>query len=306
MGKGRNVIRAEKISLKEGLSLVELDKDKYLKKDVNGDMTLTNTQGMQLFKAKGTDCVCCGAKGSFFRKEKTKGPSTSYYCNWHLNLYAINDEGKEVLMTKDHIVAKSLGGEDSLDNYQPMCQTCNSKKGDKTLEEWNKYKENLVYETTGLNLDIVADGAKEHWGLDVDQELYTEMLTQIYYKKSEKVAVFGQVTYHRMIINGKKIVVSHHSLKKDIVGIVSKRELSKLDFSVPFWARHDSEGYNKIREEIRRESVKYYNDCQLLSESIDRITCYKEYKYPGILFMLDKNKNINRVLQKITRNVMKV
>ncbi len=269
-------------------------------------MTLTNTHGMQLFKSKGTDCVCCGAKGAYFRKEKTKGPSSSYYCNWHLNLYAINEYGEEVLMTKDHILAKSLGGENEIDNYQPMCQNCNSKKGDKTLEEWDNYQNKVAYETSGFNLESVSLGAKEHWGLDIDQEMYTKLLKTIFYRKSEKIVKYGDVTYHRIIINKKKIVVTHSSSKKDIVDVISKKELSKLDFSVPYWARHDVSKYNKLRKEIKQESMKYYKRCSVLSDKIDRVNCFKEFKYPGVLFKIDKKQNINRLLQKITRNLMNV
>ena len=46
-----------------------------------------------------------------------------------MNLYAIDENGKEVLMTKDHILPKSKGGKDEIDNYQTMCIRCNEAKG---------------------------------------------------------------------------------------------------------------------------------------------------------------------------------
>jgi len=80
------------------------------------------------FAINGTDCICCGAKGSYFSVETTnKDPNTGL----HLNLYAINKYGDPVLMTKDHKVLKSLGGEDKVDNYSPMCLRCNNLRGNK-------------------------------------------------------------------------------------------------------------------------------------------------------------------------------
>jgi 5-methylcytosine-specific restriction endonuclease McrA len=43
----------------------------------------------------------------------------------HFNFYS--EDG--VLFTKDHIIPKSLGGSDSMCNFQTMCSKCNSKKG---------------------------------------------------------------------------------------------------------------------------------------------------------------------------------
>jgi 5-methylcytosine-specific restriction endonuclease McrA len=43
------------------------------------------------------------------------------------------------MITKDHIIPRSKGGKDILDNYQPMCIICNSKKADK-LEELKENK----------------------------------------------------------------------------------------------------------------------------------------------------------------------
>jgi 5-methylcytosine-specific restriction endonuclease McrA len=78
------------------------------------------------FSKFGIKCVCCGIEGSFFALER------DYKCgSFHFNLYAFDMWGKEVLMTKDHIVPKSKDGKNHLSNYQPMCVTCNRDKGDK-------------------------------------------------------------------------------------------------------------------------------------------------------------------------------
>ena len=59
----------------------------------------------------------------------------------HFNLYAELD-GYIVLMTKDHIVPRSKGGKNMLENYQTMCCLCNSAKSDHdvTIEELRSFE----------------------------------------------------------------------------------------------------------------------------------------------------------------------
>ena len=91
----------------------------------------TNSKRYILFRQKGTKCVACGIEGQYFAKEKDKHHVDEVY---HFNLYAVKD-GKEILMTQDHIKPKSLKGSNDLSNLQPMCMPCNCAKGSKYEEE---------------------------------------------------------------------------------------------------------------------------------------------------------------------------
>jgi len=91
----------------------------------DGDQVKIRSDRLLTFHRKGIKCVKCGIEGKFFAKERSS--KTSY---WHMNLYAVNKEGHEVLMTKDHIIPKAKGGASSLYNYQPMCVKCNGAKAD--------------------------------------------------------------------------------------------------------------------------------------------------------------------------------
>ena len=74
------------------------------------------------FATQGTDCVCCDREGAFFRIEDNEsGP--------HLNLYAYNSHGGEALMTRDHIVPRSMKGPETVANMSPMCSRCNRLRG---------------------------------------------------------------------------------------------------------------------------------------------------------------------------------
>lgn len=72
---------------------------------------------------RGTTCVACGLAGNKFRLETSNGGDSC-----HLNLYGTED-GRDVLMTKDHIRAKAYGGRDEQENYAVLCEPCNQAKG---------------------------------------------------------------------------------------------------------------------------------------------------------------------------------
>lgn len=79
------------------------------------------------FRVNGLECKHCGVKGEFFALEKD-------FCNRnsnraHFNLYGYTVFGAEVMLTKDHIMPKSKGGANHIDNYQVLCSKCNVRKG---------------------------------------------------------------------------------------------------------------------------------------------------------------------------------
>jgi len=90
----------------------------------------------RVFKDKGVKCKHCGRQGKVVLLEKSfKNNDPPRF-----NLYAIKDDGSLLLMTIDHIVPKSRGGSNELNNLQPLCCECNGKKDNKTEEELYRAK----------------------------------------------------------------------------------------------------------------------------------------------------------------------
>jgi len=87
-------------------------------------------------------CAACGLEGTKFILEQSPDDK-----NPHFNLYAV-ENGHNILMTKDHIHAKSYGGVDVHSNFQTLCSICNNLKGssnitlDKIKELRRLYNEN--------------------------------------------------------------------------------------------------------------------------------------------------------------------
>jgi hypothetical protein len=106
---------------------------------------------LKTFAKTGIVCSCCGDKASFFAVERND-KTTSHY---HLNLWGYNKENEPILFTHDHILARSLGGENKLSNTETMCSPCNFEKSlieneihsfperkDELFEKMAQWKEN--------------------------------------------------------------------------------------------------------------------------------------------------------------------
>lgn len=107
--------------------LEQIGEEPYI--ELDGKKVRINTRTLKCFRYKGTTCASCGREGVFFKLVRYK--ELDYYHPW---LFARHEKHGIVLMTKDHIYPKSLGGTDGFENLQVMCATCNSKKGSEVQE----------------------------------------------------------------------------------------------------------------------------------------------------------------------------
>ena len=127
-GYYKGLRRKENLTIEEVYNAVKdvlfEPEDKKAMVVINGDKIKGNSQRLQTFFTKCLKCACCGIEGKYFGKEKDFNAA-----RYHLNLYALDESGNEVLMTKDHIVPRSKGGASELYNYQTMCVKCNIAKG---------------------------------------------------------------------------------------------------------------------------------------------------------------------------------
>lgn len=100
---------------------------KYAYWDVNGEKWRTKMTSLRYAVfSKSITCVACGIQGTHFLLQ---APADTKFKQAHFNLYGFNEAGEPVLFTKDHILPRSKGGKDNLDNLQTMCAPCNCKKG---------------------------------------------------------------------------------------------------------------------------------------------------------------------------------
>lgn len=101
-----------------------------LRVTLNGVSVKRTSLRLATFATKGTTCIACGIEGGFFAIERSWSDRayTAAAKPYHLNLWAVREDGALSLMTHDHLHARSTGGADEIDNSFPMCDRCNRAK----------------------------------------------------------------------------------------------------------------------------------------------------------------------------------
>ncbi len=93
---------------------------------LDGEQVNLTSLRLRTFLARGVVCASCGLVGTHFRKERGSPVDERP----HLNLYAAREGDVEVMMTADHVVPRSRGGANRIENMQTLCSPCNEQKGD--------------------------------------------------------------------------------------------------------------------------------------------------------------------------------
>lgn len=130
----KKLIHIQKYDPDEIFSLVTQEDEK--KEFIVGEKSYfvrMNSSRYHVFKSN-KSCVSCGLQGKYMILDINPGDMCP-----HFNFYA-EENGRLVLMTKDHIIAKSKGGTNDLSNFQTCCAICNNLKADYDLS-YEKVKE---------------------------------------------------------------------------------------------------------------------------------------------------------------------
>lgn len=159
-----SMVRLKTWSLREGLAYIARQNSRKIQGKWVENVSKPSAVRLKMFASGQIKCVKCGLVGDHFHIERHKNDKVMPFS---VNLYGWRGD-KEIMLTWDHILPKSLGGSNDLANAQCMCFSCNSSKGNKlTIDEiaeivtrsdivkMYKMDKVLIHETIGETIGLV-------------------------------------------------------------------------------------------------------------------------------------------------------
>ena len=147
------------LSLEEGFEVLDKPKENRL---VRG-RRVSSCSGWKLFSSLRNGpirCWACGAQADRWIAEKGQHDKIGSPV---LNLYGINSENKLVMINRDHIIPKSLGGVDDIANLRPACDLCNGARGNEVTGEDLQFRHDNPHLISSSRLSDGRCGARRAW-----------------------------------------------------------------------------------------------------------------------------------------------
>ena len=296
-----NKLRHIKISPEEFFKWFEEDiasTDEHALGDFDGLEVLSNLLNYKVFKHKGIDCPVCKSKGAYFALERTPGGGRNKYNKWHFNLYAKDAFDRDVLMTKDHILARTNGGTDDLDNLQPMCQGCNSRKGSASMEA---FTERIAGRASG-NMEIVQCNrvifaVKRHYKVDITPKDFLAIKSLA--STSPVILKEGWTSYREVSFNEMKLIVLwdvQHNTVFDVERYDNREAIiRRMPKDLAPMQNEADEMFDSLCLSVKDEYSK------IAAEKLNPDT-FRASKYPTLMFDLYNGKETS--FKRTVRNIV--
>lgn len=278
-----------KIPLDEVLSKVTEDTPKFTSAWFDGAEVNIGMLNIRLYAAKGCDCIHCKLPGSFFRVERM-GKGNSIFNEWHLNLYGVNEYGTEILMTKDHIHARSKGGGDEIKNLQPMCEICNVKKKDMPMHEFQAKHGTPQPSKYDMHYAKVAKRMLERYDYNLTKEQFGRMQKLV--NKARVIKEIGAGNSIReVVIDGLSVKVFYHGTQRCIISAMENQPDEWFHVNmVPNFVKHDEERAKSIYSMILERAKEQLSQFPITKETpaADIARYIQSCEYPPVMFLLWK------------------
>ncbi len=145
------------LGLTEGFQV--LDKENKEDRLIRG-RRVSACSGWELFKRmrdQPIKCWCCSCEADRWIADQGRNNKVGYPV---VNLYGIRN-GQLVLMNRDHIIPKSLGGLDMVENLRPACAACNTERQNVITPEELKFRQDNPHLWSQKRLDEGMKNARK-------------------------------------------------------------------------------------------------------------------------------------------------
>lgn len=217
-------------------------------------------------------CAACGLEGSKMNLEQNPSDKSP-----HFNLYSV-ENGRLVLMTKDHVQPKAYGGEDRHSNYQTMCAICNNLKGAANLTLDGIRQIRLVYNENRGKLsrrklrELLDDTRKQlakapvehhvnnrlrksHLALAKLKEKTLVATLDINVWRLEDGSLVGRSVYEEILPDSLQIACIKKGIELEPISSEKSRILVRFAETDTFWVYQGYVDYLENHEEVNHEEV---------------------------------------------------
>lgn len=129
--KRNPIARAIRLDLDAGLDMIKQVSNNRQVTVMGKYLLPKKSRRLSLLENGQLFCCKCGLEGKHWYIEKDLRDPSKHFS---LQFYGFDKNGVERMLTWDHIIPKSLGGNDSMSNGQIMCHPCNRDKSNSISE----------------------------------------------------------------------------------------------------------------------------------------------------------------------------
>lgn len=261
-----------------------------------------------VLKEKGFKCCSCPTVGTYFALERTAGYGKSKYNNWHFNLYGKNEYEHEVMMTRDHVTPSSRGGKDELENMQTMCESCNMKKGNMHMKEFEAKMQGKVHNWDIHYAKNVIQKLKDKYNMNVSISDYPDLHKTA--KLNSKIVQYISTykSYRKVNFKGTDVYVVYSSSYDNIYSVLTPEEMEAKKTEVPYWGAGREEECKKLYEEITTVIKQQFSGRPDVEDKREIGLYLSKCKYPKLAFAYFRNDadRINSITWGIVKSTLKI
>ena len=191
------------------------------------------------------------------------------------------------MITKDHVTARSKGGSNELENLQPMCMVCNTKKGSLHMKEFEAKRQGKIHDWNLDHANHVIQRMKERYSLDMTLAEYADFRDNVMLHSETVHIISNSKSYRKIRFKGTDVFAVYSSIYHTVYTVLDPSLIEERKRDVPNWGKGKEKEclaeYDRVSELIKSQ----YKEFPTQQETIDH---FKTCQYSSLMFSIWKKK----------------